>query len=344
MFKFWAWLVEPILRAVGAKRLIEIGVDTGANTRFLLEYTSAVGGHLDYIDPAPTFDVNAARARYSDSSDFHRATSIEVLPRLRPAHAVLIDGDHNWYTVHRELELLLERSRETKTPFPLVLFHDVSWPYARRDLYYAPERIPAEHRQPHAKSGMLPGVKELVAGGLNAQLWNALTEGGPKNGVLTAVEDFVAESKVGKLSVVPILFGLGILVPDSLADNGELMKLVEHWQSEAGLRQLVDRVERERVGDMAYVNNEIARLTLERDTATGRFYEANVRADVVGSERNRMLEECVRLRAEDENLRKENDRLRHELDLIHQSHSWRFTSLVRAAGTMLSRKNPWNGK
>ncbi len=31
--------------------------------------------------------------------------------------------------------------------WPLLMFHDVSWPHARRDTYYAPERIPEEQRQ-----------------------------------------------------------------------------------------------------------------------------------------------------------------------------------------------------
>ena len=41
---------------------------------------------------------------------------------------------------------------------PLLLFHDVLWPHARRDTYYAPERIPEEHRQPIGNNvGLAPG-------------------------------------------------------------------------------------------------------------------------------------------------------------------------------------------
>ena len=72
--------------------------------------------------------------------------------------------------------------------------HDVGWPYGRRDLYYAPERIPAEHRQPYAQAGMRPRTRKLVAhGGLNPTMYNAEIEGGPRNGVMTALDDFVAE-------------------------------------------------------------------------------------------------------------------------------------------------------
>ncbi|MCK5218419.1 hypothetical protein KAR10_02780 [bacterium] len=41
----------------------------------------------------------------------------------------------------------------------------------------------------------------VYTGGLNAQLFNALQEGGAHNGVLTAVEDFLNQSKIGTLYV-----------------------------------------------------------------------------------------------------------------------------------------------
>ena len=35
--------------------------------------------------------------------------------------------------------------------------HDVGWPYGRRDLYYAPEQIPEEFRQPYRRAGHAAG-------------------------------------------------------------------------------------------------------------------------------------------------------------------------------------------
>ena len=68
-----------------------------------------------------------------------------------------------------------------------MVLHDVLWPYGRRDLYYAPEQIPEEFRQPYAEQGMRPGTKKLLErGGLNPTMYNALEEGGPRNGVMTA--------------------------------------------------------------------------------------------------------------------------------------------------------------
>ncbi len=105
--------------------------------------------------------------------------------------------------------------------------HDVGWPYGRRDGYYNPDSIPDEYLKPHEKKGMRPGSAELVEeGGLNWNLDNAISENGPRNGVLTAVEDFLEETEQEiELVQVPGLHGLGILVPLRLKKQNE--KLAE---------------------------------------------------------------------------------------------------------------------
>jgi hypothetical protein len=40
--------------------------------------------------------------------------------------------------------------------------HDVLWPYGRRDLYYEPERVPEEFRQPYEMKGIRPGTKQVL--------------------------------------------------------------------------------------------------------------------------------------------------------------------------------------
>ena len=68
---------------------------------------------------------------------------------------------------------------------------------------------------PTPTRGVSPGEAALVDRGLNARFANALVEGGPENGVLTAIEDFVASRGHISLHVLPFHNGLGILVPDS---------------------------------------------------------------------------------------------------------------------------------
>src|SRR2546423_9773540 len=145
----------------------------------------------------------------------HSGLSLDVLPQLPPAEVALVDGDHNWYTVFNELRLLQRTARLAGRPAPVVLCHDAGWPYARRDQYCDPETIPAEFRQPWARGGIVRGRSELAGDdGLNPAFCNALYEGGPKNGVLTAVEDFAeAAGEPIAVSINGDQYGLAVLVP-----------------------------------------------------------------------------------------------------------------------------------
>ena len=57
-------------------------------------------------------------------------------------------------------------------------------------------------------------------GGLNPTMWNAEEEGGPRNGVMTALDDFVAEhDQPLRVVVLPIYFGLAIVVEEARLDE-----------------------------------------------------------------------------------------------------------------------------
>ena len=89
--------------------------------------------------------------------------------------------------------MLADAARRAGAFLPVMVMHDVGWPYGRRDLYYEPEQIPAEFRQPYDQRGMGRARKKLLpkgGGGLNPWMNNAETEGGPRNGVMTALDDF----------------------------------------------------------------------------------------------------------------------------------------------------------
>lgn len=220
MKPFWDSLVQPIFLRLDPRVVVEIGSFRGDNTELLLNYCRDHQARLHAIDPLPLFDVEAWQAEYGNHFEFHRAKSLDVLLSIEPADIVLSDGDHNWYTVYHELKQLAQAARQHQRALPVVLFHDIGWPYARRDLYYNPEDIPPAFRQPYRRSGILPGRSELHRNGVNDELCNAESEGGPRNGVLTAVEDFVRESDEPlKLILINGFHGLGILYPDSLADQ-----------------------------------------------------------------------------------------------------------------------------
>jgi hypothetical protein len=250
MQRFWETVIEPVLDAVQPKVVVEIGSDQGDNTVNLLEYCGRTDATLHVIDPTPKYDVSEWQDKHAEHLVFHEDLSLNALPSIEAFDVVLIDGDHNWYTVFNELRTIERLCDERGREFPLVLLHDIGWPYGRRDLYYDPDSILEEHRKPHEKKGMLPGVPDLVEeGGMNRHLSNALRENEPKSGVLTAVEDFLGASRYElDLLELPGIHGLGILTPMSLKlENPDLARLLGELDFSPFFVRYVDGVERARL-------------------------------------------------------------------------------------------------
>ncbi|HMS86914.1 MAG TPA: TylF/MycF/NovP-related O-methyltransferase [Acidimicrobiales bacterium] len=254
MFPFWEKVVAPVLEAADVKLLVEIGALRGENTRQILD-TVGPAAQLHVIDPVPDFDPDEHAVQFGGQYIFHRDLSVNVLGDLPVMDAALIDGDHNWFTVYHECRLLAEVSASAGALLPVMVFHDVCWPYGRRDLYYNPDDIPAEYRQEWAHRGMLPGVAELVPqNGLNPTMANAVLEGGPRNGVMTAIDDFVAEHpKPLRVLVLPIYFGLAIVVEEErLARQPELAAFLDWLEGLEGKSMLLELAETMRIQAMLF--------------------------------------------------------------------------------------------
>lgn len=283
MYRSWDSIIRPLLDALAPQVIVEIGAAEGRNTVRLVEHCRESGARFHIIDPAPDFDVDALAAEHEDIV-FHRARSLEVLGGLEPADLALLDGDHNWYTVHHELRALADCAGSAGRPLPVVVLHDVDWPYGRRDMYYDVETIPPEHRQPHALGGVLPGVVDLVPDGLNAHLETALVEGGPRNGVRTAVEDFLAlfDDEVRTVHV-PGAHGLLILVASQLIEaHPQLERFLAELAAESPLKAHLRAMEEVRLENV-----------------------------LQGLERRRQV---IRLRAKLERVAAQRDELRRKLD------------------------------
>ncbi|HEV3071627.1 MAG TPA: glycosyltransferase [Solirubrobacteraceae bacterium] len=248
MHWFLKLLINPLLDALGPRVIVEIGVEVGAVSVPLLRWAQANGATLHAIDPDPTLSVDRLEAEYGEQLRFHRRRSLEALAEIAAVDLALIDGDHNWYTVINELRAL-ERSAHKQGREPAVmLLHDVGWPYGRRDLYYDPSSIPEAHRQPHARGGLKPGRAELGPG-LNDHLQNAQLEGTPANGVLSAVEDFIAQSdRAWRMWQIPGLSGMVILASEPVLDaNPALRELLDSSESPAFLRAHCEAIEEARI-------------------------------------------------------------------------------------------------
>ncbi len=251
MWPFWEHAIEPLLDAAGARTVVEVGAEQGRTTRPLLVRAARVGGVVHAIDPAPRLDVSRWELEHGRHLQFHRARSVDVLGDLPGLDAALIDGDHNWHTVHSELTLLARRADTDGAALPLIVAHDAGWPYGRRDMYYDPQALPDTARQDAARAGIRPGVSELSEGGINATYWNATREGGPRNGVLTALEDFAGE-RAGvdpcELLTIPGWHGLAVLASEArMSQAPPLRAALRRLGSAEYLRQQAERLEVARV-------------------------------------------------------------------------------------------------
>ncbi|MEJ7894466.1 MAG: class I SAM-dependent methyltransferase [Solirubrobacteraceae bacterium] len=224
-------LITDVLDAAGARRVAEVGGEGGAFTEQLTAWADRVDGDVHCIDPAPSVQL-VRLAERATRLRLIRDYSPAALERLPALDAYILDGDHNYWTVDGELRALHARLTDPEHP-GVVILHDVAWPSARRDAYYAPERLPAEAVHPHSYTGGAQrGAPELREDGFSpAGRWAyARTEGGPRNGVLTAVEDFVADRPGLELHVVPAVFGLGVLLSSSAPWADSVRNLVAPYQ------------------------------------------------------------------------------------------------------------------
>ncbi|RLB65121.1 MAG: hypothetical protein DRI90_02855 [Deltaproteobacteria bacterium] len=109
MLAFWPDVIRPLLETLAPQSIVEVGSESGKMTRCLLEIAGATGGRSHAIDPAPPFDVPAWQREAGKHLVFHRKPSLGALKQIEQLDCVLIDGDHNWYTVHSELQLIERR-------------------------------------------------------------------------------------------------------------------------------------------------------------------------------------------------------------------------------------------
>jgi methyltransferase family protein len=247
-------LLIPCLRAARVRSIAEVGAFAGDLTRILVAWAAQDGARVLAIDPSPQ-DALVALAEEHPELELVRQTSLQALPAMPLPDAIVIDGDHNYHTVSEELRLIGERRGDG--PWPLLLFHDVCWPHARRDDYFDPQQIPPQARHPLVGegAGIIPGDPGSRPGGLPYPK-SAATEGGPGNGVLTAVEDFVAEHTELRFALVPAFFGFGAVWDRGADFAPALQALLAPFDR----HPILERLEANRVEQLANSHQHLAEL------------------------------------------------------------------------------------
>lgn len=224
--------------------ILEIGSEHGGFSQQLYQRCKASGASLDTIEPFPAPPV-LELAKQAD--DFHLFVD-KSLPHLMEhgcrSELVVIDGDHNWFTVYNELSLIA-KAWDDKGITGCIVMHDVSWPCARRDSYYDPKAIPPEALQPFTyRHGVAPGCDGVIDGGFRGEgifAW-AIDAGGPCNGVLTAIEDFMSDHPGWSYRAIDAVFGLGCLTRAGSPEDAHAEEIFSHYQN-----SLVGRLEANRL-------------------------------------------------------------------------------------------------
>lgn len=220
MHRFWESIIQTAFDTFQPAHIIEIGVSSGAHTTKILAYCQKNNAMLHSIDPHMHPHISTLKECYPDHFTFHENLSLNVLETIATYDMVLIDGDHNWYTVLHELQLIEKQGKRTGM-FPVILVHDTEWPYGRRDLYHNPHTIPVTYRQPYKRAGISAGQTALTPRkGIQRSAYHAIYEHSIRNGVYSAIEDFLQESnEQWHYTHVPGLHGLGILAEQSTLEH-----------------------------------------------------------------------------------------------------------------------------
>jgi len=191
MYQLFDSHIKPILDERKPKTILEIGVLRGDSTLKLLEWCADNNSHLTSLDPVAwegdlpkevkkpmdSYQYKRGQAEFDNYSVpphaleevFKRGLdsnwtcvktrSLDYLdtPDFKGFDAYIIDGDHNYYTVYRELELIHQKYK----PTDVVLYNDISGSWARRDLYYDPSFIPPEYVDGQ-KQGVLTAINAFL--------------------------------------------------------------------------------------------------------------------------------------------------------------------------------------
>lgn len=277
-------LFEQIFALRKVATVVEVGVESGQVSAVYAD----LGANVYCVEPQPDERLREFASEHP-GLNLVEGLSPDVLGELPIADLYVLDGDHNYAVVRREVAWIMENA-----PDAVVALHDVLWPCGRRDFYYQPSPLPPSDVNPSTGDGPTVWQDGVTPAGFvgNGSFTVAAHAGGERNGVLTAVEDALADSGADwRLEIVPAVFGFGVLARNGAPGAAEIFEALRPYTSSALLA--------------AMENNRIALYTRGLQLQ----YEARARAE----DANRLAETIAEQRQENERLRAELDRSGGEL-------------------------------
>jgi hypothetical protein len=192
---FWDSAIALTLRHGRPRTVMLAGAGSGALVVAVLDALAPWGGVLHVADPAPVFappvDAAALRRQAGDRLVLHPARPRDAAALMPVADLLLIDAEPTWQEVSGVLHAMRGQTVRTGKQFPLTLIAHVAGGRARHDS----------------------GQEGLAAE--------------PRSGVLTALEDFVADQAPEfAFTTLPFRTGLGVLYPHEAAAREDVQALL----------------------------------------------------------------------------------------------------------------------
>lgn len=179
----------------------------------------------NFIENILNYDANITQINTNDDNCIE-GNPLKILPNLKNYDAIFINDDANWYTVSKELQIIKENNDE----FPLVFICNNNFPNRRRDSYINPDNIPSNFRHEYTNKLHISYNNEKVI--INDGFYHACKENTPKNGVLTAIEDFLNENNHIGLMKINFIKEVSFLYSKSQINQKRISILNNNIQNE----------------------------------------------------------------------------------------------------------------
>lgn len=246
MFNFFDLKIIPIfLSRFKVEKVVVIGL-SNVNIieeviSFCIENDSLLYAIDSEIDIEDFFVINNKNKHSYENIKYFKDNAFNVLPNLRNIDAIFINDDPNWYTVYSELNLI----KKTNSNFPLVFICNNKYPHKRRDSYSNLDNIPNEYKNECCNKLIIEYVddNEMKYTEIEDGFCHAIHNNTPKNGVLTAIEDFLNENLSLKILDINSLEGLSLIYKDSGVAYFRVNKILDEGESfNYSLGDLSDKV------------------------------------------------------------------------------------------------------
>lgn len=238
MKNYWP-IIYKIFTILSVKTICEIGSFKGDTSKFLIKELENNIEKFYIVDPKISEDLKIYIA--NSKVLLVEEKSVEFLKKGYLIDMYLIDGDHNYTTVKKELELI------GKTGFKIICLHDVSWCCADRDFYYDAADIP-KNQECIIDIYLNIDSNDFSDHGFYFNDVFVSKNYGKSMGVLNAVLDFIAEyPNLYDFFSIPSLFGLGFIWNKQTLTHKQLELLENYFDSLRAIRPFLAILEANRL-------------------------------------------------------------------------------------------------